>query len=100
MVSKGDKRISILEEPHYPLSEVRKLIQDERIILIQRVRRRTKKALRWERQDIIEAILQLKPKDFYKRDQERKPPWGVLDIYKPKRKIKGELVYIHFFYQR
>jgi len=97
MVSKRPNRKSYLEkEPQYPLDEVKRLIRDGKIILIERARIRAWKSLGWRRQDISNAILKLQPKDFCKREQERKPPWGVLDIYKPKRKINGELIYLHY----
>jgi len=96
MASKGNKRRGVQEDPHYPLDEVKQLISDGRFKIPHVTQLKTRRELGWTVREVTEAILMLTPQDFHKRDQEGKPPWGVLDFYKPKRKIKGELVYIHF----
>lgn len=50
----------------------------------------------WETPDIVDALMRLRPKHFYKSDESKKKPGTLLDIYKACG-LKGEDVYMHFY---
>ena len=89
----------ILGVPEYPLPEVRKLIEQGRIIIQPNARNDALNDFGWDAVDVAQALKKLKEVDFFKRDVSEKNAWLVWDFYKAVG-LCGENVYTHFYIDR
>jgi len=98
MVSKGAKRSRSMQEmPAYPLDEVNQLIAEGKVDFWPNALRLAKNDFGWSPKEIIEAVGRLRPIDFHKREQCDHYPKIVLDVYRPRRRIKAEWIYLHLY---
>jgi hypothetical protein len=68
--------------PSYDLSEIKKyVIQD--LFQVSGSAFRDMAALGYDREDIQQCVLALKPSDFYKSDPSLEKPGMFLDVYRP-----------------
>ena len=96
MSKKKIKKGRLKPKAYYQLSEVRQYILKGKVRINPNARRDAYRCFGWESEDIIDAILKLQPKYYYKTDASRINPENVIDYYKAKG-LKGENVYIHYY---
>jgi len=88
---KGKGRVS-----YYPLHEVRLRIRKGKVLVTGSALEGARQDFNWGGKDVIEAVLNLKPKHFYKTEECKAAPGEMVDYYRAKG-LKGENVYIHFY---
>jgi len=80
---------------HYPLEEVRRLIDLDLVDIWPEPLRDAKKDFGWGPDMILEAIKQLEGKHLHKRDVSPKNGLLVMDFYKAT--VMNEHIYTHFY---
>jgi hypothetical protein len=65
-------------------------------LIREKAREGADKAFGWNSDDILDALMKLQPKHFYKTELSNFEPHFPIDVYKA-RGIKGENVYTHFY---
>jgi len=90
------KSKGVLGVPEYPLPEVRKLIEQGRVIIHPNARQDAYNDFGWDTDAVIEALKKLKPGHFHKREVSNRNQWHVYDFYKAYG-LCGENVYTHFY---
>ncbi len=97
MTRKGRKRRS--EErakPRYDLAEVKKLVSRGRVRITRGAQDAAWEDFGWGIDNILDVLMRLHLKHFYKQDVCQFDRYMVFDFYKAKG-LKGENVYTHFY---
>ena len=81
---------------YYDLDEVRQKVTAGAVSIRGNALTDANDAFGWNYDDILSALLTLRPKDFYKSEPSIYDPEVVLDFYKA-FDLKGEKVYTHFY---
>ena len=84
------------QKPAYTLSEVRRLIDDQRVLVRWDVLQDAQDDFGWDRNDILAALRELRRRDFYKTEVSEVKPPIMPDFYKA-QDLRGERVYTHFY---
>lgn len=81
---------------YYPLNEVRELIEAGKYHITALALRSALREFGWKAKDIIDCIMELEDRHFYKNGQCTWETKIVYDIYK-RRGFRGENIYTHFY---
>ena len=96
MPSKPNQSQKAQAGSYYQLSEIRDSIKHGKVLLRPNALDEARKAFGWLSEDILKALLALKPNHFYKSEKSFFDPKVVLDFYKAPG-LMGENVYTHFY---
>ena len=94
--SRKKKKTRPKPKPFYPLNEVKDLVRSGNVRIRGNALEGAREAFGWSMSDILDALLRLQVKHFYKKDVSKVKPGVVLDFYKAPG-LKGENVYMHFY---
>lgn len=83
-------------KPFYELAEVRKKIQEGKVLLRGNALDGARDAFGWDASDILSALSELQLKHFHGKDNSKFNPLIVVDSYRAYG-LKGENVYTHFY---
>lgn len=93
-------------KPHYPLSNVKKLVRQRKILIRQNAIEGADNDFGWTSTEIEKCLLKLNDKyhpddprrnRFYKTEEHRKFPNTKMDYYKCQNIMEGMDVYTHFY---
>jgi len=93
---KGRYRIQSRTGPYYSLGVVKGLVKAENVVIRGEAKDSADKAFGWGLSDILDALMKLQPKHFYKTEPSHFGPKFPIDVYKAWG-LKGENVYTHFY---
>ena len=94
--AKGKRKNVARLQSFYPLSEVRDLIDQEKVDIRSNALEDAQRDFGWGTSDILHALKRLQPSHFHKSDESDKKYRTVMDFYKA-HGLKGEDVYTHFY---
>ena len=82
--------------PYYSLGVVKGLVKNGDVRILNKPRKSADKDFGWDSADILDALMKLQLKHFYKPELSNFEPHFPIDVYKA-RGLKGENVYTHFY---